>query len=363
LFFAFSLDSEQAVYLGTMGSHIDTVLAVYSGDCEGTELRCEDDACNVAASQFVDILPAGDYMVAVKAKHAGEQGRVRLKLQHADAHGAMVLDEPGVYVGDTSGGDDTVQSCSYSYPWPPDGDAGVEYDGGTPPSGEECVHIAEAAAGSIASHACLHCACDVDPAGVAACDGTCWSLIGCVRDFCDGNGSDLNCIVDACAPYLDGASAASAVGNALQACPDTCPASGGGMGGGSGTVGGGSAGAAGMTGVGGGLAGFGGGMGGFGGGGSGDALARDDVYVLASCQQELIVSTCGTAMFDSVIEVRTGGLDEGTIQSCSESYNSCTADPRGAAVNTYLSSAGLTFVIVDGASEAEAGQYQMSIIY
>jgi hypothetical protein len=142
------------------------------------------------------------------------------------------------------------------------------------------------------------------------------------------------------------------------------------MGGSSGTVGGGSAGAAGMTGVGGGLggvggglAGFGGGMGGFGGGGSGDALARDDVYVLASCQQELIVSTCGTAMFDSVIEVRTGGLDEGTIQSCSESYNSCTADPRGAAVNTYSSSAGLTFVIVDGASEGEAGQYQMSIIY
>jgi len=361
LFFSFSLEREQAVYLGTMGSHIDTVLAVYAGDCEGTELRCEDDACSGSASQFVDILPAGDYMVAVKAKTAGDYGIVRLKLEHADAHGAMVLDAPGVYVGDTSAGDDTVQSCHYGYP-EPDNDAGVDT-----PSEEACVHAAEAAAGDIASHTCLHCACSVDPAGVAACDGTCWNLIECVRDNCGGDGTDIGCVFDRCPAHISGATAAQAVGAALRECPDACPI-GGGTGGAAGVVGGGAGGAAGM-GLVGGMGGLVGGMAGVGGASDGGVSgptqlspARDDVYVFASCQQGVTVSTCGTSAFDSVLEIRSGGLEGGTMYGCSEDNNVCTADGLGAATNVYTSS-GLTFIIVDGKNESEAGQYQMSVIY
>jgi len=356
LFFSFTLEREQAVFLGTMGSHIDTVLALYAGGCGGEQLRCEDDACHSSASQLVDILPAGDYMVAVKAKTAGDQGRVRLKLQHADAHGAMVLDAPGVYVGDTTASDDSAQSCSYSYP-EPDHDAGVDV-----PTEEECVHTAEAAAGGIASHACLHCACGVDPASVAACDGTCWSLIQCVRDNCGGDGADLNCVVSQCQAYLSAATAAQAAGNALGECPEACPSSGGGTAG-AGAVGGAGGGIAGASGT------SAGGAGGIGGSHDGGVSwppvlspARDDIYVLASCQQGVTVSTCGTSMFDSVIEIRSGSLDDGTMYSCSEDYNLCQADERGAATNVY-GTPGLTFVIIDGASEAEAGAYQMSVIY
>jgi hypothetical protein len=110
-FFRFTLESEQAVYLGAFGSDIDTVLAVHADDCEGASLRCEDDACGDDDGHFADVLSAGSYLVAVKAKNAGQFGRVRLKFQHADAGGARVIDAPGIYAGDTSTSDDSVTAC------------------------------------------------------------------------------------------------------------------------------------------------------------------------------------------------------------------------------------------------------------
>ena len=370
VFFAFTLDSEQAVYLGTVGSQVDTVLAVYANDCEGEQLRCEDDACGVTSSQFVDILPAGDYLVAVKAKTAGASGRIRLKLEHADAHGAFVLDRPGVYAGDTSTADDSVQACIYEDQPAPGGDGGVEGDGGTP-SEEVCVRIAEPVAGSFASHSCLHCACGVDPGGVSACGATCWDLIACVYSECGGDGSNVSCVASECAEFVSSMSEAQVAGSTLQECPDSCGLSGGGtagtgsggsVGGGVGGSGGAGSGSAGSGGSGGMVA---GGAGGVGGDGGTDwpqlEPAPDDVYAVASCRQGITVSTCGSTMFDSVIDVRHGSLDDGP-QACSEQFNMCEADPFGAATNAY-SSPGLVFIVIDGTNASEAGEYQMSVIY
>jgi hypothetical protein len=116
-FFRFTLEREQLVYLGALGSDMDTVLALYQGDCGGAPLRCEDDACGGDDGHFVDVLAAGSYLVAVKAKHPSDFGRVRLKFQHADRSSATVIEGPGIYAGDTSAATDDVTAC-------------VELDGG-----------------------------------------------------------------------------------------------------------------------------------------------------------------------------------------------------------------------------------------
>jgi hypothetical protein len=350
-FFAFTLDREQVVYLGTLGSALDTVLALYRGDCEGERLRCEDDACSGTSSQFVDVLGPGHYLVAVKAKQPGDSGPVRLKFQSADAPGAIVLDAPGVYAGDTSTSDDSVQVCPFQSPFPPPG--GV--DAGPPPSEEECVHIAEAEAGGSVTHECLHCACGVDPANVAACDATCWSLIDCVVEQCGGDGANVTCIVNFCSEFIGGVTGAQAAGPVLRMCPDTCP-----LGGSTGTAGAGSAGMGGTAGTGSSPRPD-GGVGGRGPVGPVLRPAPDDIYVLAACHQGLTVSTCGTSAFQSVIDVRSGSL-EGSIQACTAYYDSCDGDMLGTATNAY-GAPGLTFVVVDGADESAAGAYQMAVIY
>jgi hypothetical protein len=338
VFFAFTLEREQAVYLGTLGSSVDTVLALYRGDCDGERLRCEDDACSGTSSQFIDVLGPGQYLVAVKAKHSADSGPVRLKFQSADAAGAIVLDAPGVYAGDTSASDDSVQVCAYEIPPPPGG-----VDAGPPPSAEECVQLAEPAAGDSVTHECLHCACGIDPASVAACDATCWSLIDCVVEQCNGDGSDLNCIVSFCGDFLASAPQAQLTGPVLRMCPETCP-------------------------LGGGMVGTGGGTGprpipdgGMGPVGPQLQPAPDDIYLVAACNQGLTVSTCGTSAFQSVIDVRSGSLD-GYVQACTANYDLCDGDTLGTATNAYVAP-GLTFVVVDGVDESAAGAYQMSVIY
>jgi hypothetical protein len=197
----------------------------------------------------------------------------------------------------------------------------------------------------------------VDPDGVAACGATCWDLIACVYNECDGDGTNITCVSNACAEFLGSVSEAQLAGSAVQQCPESCGLSGSGTAG-TGMVGG--SGGAGSGGAGGMVA---GGAGGFGGGGGWPGLdpAPDDVYVVASCQQGITASTCGSTMFDSVIDIRRGSLGYGP-QACSEDYNMCEADPLGAATNTY-SSPGLVFIVVDGTRASEAGEYQMSVIY
>jgi hypothetical protein len=221
----------------------------------------------------------------------------------------------------------------------------------------------------------LHCACGVDADAVSACDATCWDLIECVFEECEGDGSDLNCVVNQCSDFLGAASAASVAGNALNACPDECGGSGGGVAG-SGSAGstGGSVGGGGPVGGMGPLGGSSGingmsGSGGIGGGvidggvGPGGANSPDDIYVVAACGQGVTVSTCGSSTFDSVIELRSQSLDSYS-DACSESYNLCNADGDGAATNMYAyGTPGLTFIVIEGTSESEAGEYQMSVIY
>jgi hypothetical protein len=371
-FFTFTLASEQAVFLGTMGSTVDTVLSLYANDCEGQQLRCQDDACNGTASQLVDVLPAGRYTVAIKAKDAGDFGRVRLKLEHADAHGAIPLEGPGVYAGDTSVADDSVQACSYSYP-EPEPDGGVPMgDGGV--SEEVCVHTVEGLASGVADHECLHCACGVDSDAVSACDATCWNLIECAFEECGGGGNNVSCVITQCSEFVSAATPATQTVNALDACPNECGASGGMGGSGSAGSAGGSIGGGGPVGGMGPLGGSSGingmsGAGGIGGGvtdggvGPGGANSPDDIYVLAACGQSVTVSTCGSSTFDSVIELRSQSLDNYS-DACSESYNLCNADGNGAATNLYTYGApGLTFIVVEGTSESATGEYQMSVIY
>jgi hypothetical protein len=242
VFFAFGLEREQVVYLGALASETDTVLALYRGDCEGELLRCEDEACGMDSGQLVQVLPAGQYVVAVKAKQPGLTAAVRLKFQHADPSGAIVLDRPGVYAGDTRDADDSVQaSCpSFGPPRPPvPGDAGV-------------------------------------PDAV------------------------------------------------LRGCPESCPLVGDG----------------------------------------GTSIGRgghDDVYVLSACPGGLIASTCGTADFASVLDVRSGGQQVRPLV-CSERSGYCASDPNGGVVDAFVEP-GLTFLVVDGRDEAAAGEYQLSVIY
>ena len=248
LFFGFTLESEQVVYLGTLDSSIDTVLGLYRSDCDGEPLRCEDDACATEGAQFVQRLEAGHYLAVVKAKQSDATGRVRLKFQHVDGTGMIVLDRAGVYGGDTSTADDSTLVCQFY------GGSGDE-DGGVAPGGGG---MGGGTAGSMST---------------------------------DGG------------PSSDG-------GVELPG-----PISGG----------------------------------------------KDDVYVVAKCQSSLIVSTCGTAAFDSVLEVRTSGGPTNPL-ACSEFYNYCQSDPDGA-VAAVSGPAGLAFIVVDGRTADESGEYQMSVIY
>jgi hypothetical protein len=111
-FFRFELGSEQAVYLGAIGSSIDTVIALYRGDCTAEPIHCADDDCSGRSGHFVEILPAGTYIAAVKAKRDDTAGRYQFKFESAAAQGARIITRPGVYAADTTTSGDDVQACS-----------------------------------------------------------------------------------------------------------------------------------------------------------------------------------------------------------------------------------------------------------
>lgn len=108
VFFRLTLPSEEVVYLSTLESEIDTVLALLQGDgCDGVPLRCASDTCGAArpGANLAAKLPAGRYTVVVKAASRGATGKVRLKLERARCLGerAEILERPGLLRGDTSG--------------------------------------------------------------------------------------------------------------------------------------------------------------------------------------------------------------------------------------------------------------------
>ncbi len=108
VFFRFTLPSEQVVYLGTLESELDTVLAVLEGDgCGGAPVGCAARSCGAIAlgAHYAARLPAGTYTVVVKAVRPGDRGRVRLRFQRPSClgEGAGVIAGSGLISGDTTG--------------------------------------------------------------------------------------------------------------------------------------------------------------------------------------------------------------------------------------------------------------------
>jgi hypothetical protein len=94
----------ELVYLSTYGSAIDTVLSLYSNAtaCPGTESQCADDGCALTQSHVTGMLPAGDYVVAVKAKNPGATGVVKLQLQRSPCTNAQLVPGPMTVMGNNS---------------------------------------------------------------------------------------------------------------------------------------------------------------------------------------------------------------------------------------------------------------------
>ncbi|WP_437999979.1 lysyl oxidase family protein [Sorangium sp. So ce185] len=108
VFFRFTLPSEQVVYLGTLDSELDTVLAVLEGDgCGGAPVGCAARSCgrSMLGAHFAAKLPAGAYTVVVKAVRPGDSGLVRLRFERPTClgEGAGVIAGSGLFSGDTTG--------------------------------------------------------------------------------------------------------------------------------------------------------------------------------------------------------------------------------------------------------------------
>lgn len=115
VFFKLRLMVPELVYLSTYGSAIDTVLAVYSGaaTCPGTESACTDDGCALTQSHVSGVLPAGDYVIAVKAKSAGATGLVKLQVQRSPCTSAQLISGPMTVMGNnTSSTNANSLSCA-----------------------------------------------------------------------------------------------------------------------------------------------------------------------------------------------------------------------------------------------------------
>jgi hypothetical protein len=194
---------------------LDTVVGVYRDDCAGAPLHCADDSCGTRSGHFVEVLPAGSYVIEVRAKQAGQGGRYALKFQHDNAQGAIVLQGPGVYRGDTSRSENRSATCE-GY--------GAEPDFGSGP---------------------------------------------------------------------------------------------------------------------------------------------EDRYVLASCNSQVTLSTCGASTFHSVIEARQVSVDPyfEPLQCAVPGDYACRGDAFGATLYAYAPSSGLTFITVDGTTAAEMGEYQLTVAY
>ncbi|WP_437591570.1 lysyl oxidase family protein [Sorangium sp. So ce1000] len=108
VFFRFTLPSDEVVYLATLGSDVDTALAVLEGDgCGSPPVACAANSCGDLApgAHFAARLRAGTYTVVVKAARPEALGTVRLRFQRASCLGerAGVITGRGLVSGDTTG--------------------------------------------------------------------------------------------------------------------------------------------------------------------------------------------------------------------------------------------------------------------
>jgi hypothetical protein len=213
-YFRFSLEVEQAVYLGALISGLDTVIGVFRDDCSGEPIHCSDDACGARGGHFVEILPAGDYVAVVRAKNIGQAGSYQLKFQHDAPQGARIIQGPGVYAGDTTNAENRIAAC-------------------------------------------------------------------------EGYGPE---------PFATG---------------------------------------------------------------------PEQRYVLATCNSQLTVSTCGASTFRSILEARQVSTDPffEPVQCSLPEWDYCEADPYGSLLTAYVPSSGLTFLTIDGESAEDFGEYQLTIAY
>ncbi len=210
-YFRFELSEEQAVYLGAIGSSVDTVVALYAGGCDAEPLRCGDDDCGTTSGHFVAILPPGSSLAAVGGKRPDAAGSYRFEFERAAPGGAQIIARPGVYAGNTASSGDDIQACA-------------------------------------------------------------------------------------------------ALGTATGRGPD-------------------------------------------------------DLYVLATCNSPVTVSTCGTTTFYSVLEARTASDFELSTQCSTSGESDCRSDPMGSTLTAYNTSAGMMFIAVDGERAEDSGDYQLSISY
>jgi hypothetical protein len=79
--------AEAGTYIiDTLGSEIDTVLAVYAGECGGTEIACNDEDQHLShQSRVVVELDALTYITLVVDGYQGQTGKVLLNASRADA--------------------------------------------------------------------------------------------------------------------------------------------------------------------------------------------------------------------------------------------------------------------------------------
>jgi hypothetical protein len=122
-FYALTLASDEIVYLDSLASEMDTVLAVLPAGCSGAAVACESGACGIQAGQFAGKLAAGSYVVVVQAREAGATGRMRLRAVRSGVSSATRITRPGLFEGDTSDAADSVDvACGFGGGW--DGDFG-----------------------------------------------------------------------------------------------------------------------------------------------------------------------------------------------------------------------------------------------
>ncbi|NUP13693.1 MAG: hypothetical protein HOW73_47260 [Polyangiaceae bacterium] len=112
VFFHFTLLAEEVVYLSSFQSDMDTTMALYAGGaCGAAPIECSADACGPTnGTHLAARLAAGDYYVVVKAQDADATGMVRIKYEHSAVGDGPVIQDPGLYEGDTSGAPIPVQS-------------------------------------------------------------------------------------------------------------------------------------------------------------------------------------------------------------------------------------------------------------
>jgi hypothetical protein len=96
----FNTAAANAVYLSTYGSTIDTTLSIYPGaTCNpADEVFCSDDGCGDVGgggAHYLGVPGDGAWTAVVKAKTAGEGGRVQLKILHSGCGDARLLALPG----------------------------------------------------------------------------------------------------------------------------------------------------------------------------------------------------------------------------------------------------------------------------